>query len=224
MAHSVATHLGLDLDEYDATIRRWIPGYERMLEVAADAVDAAGASHVLDLGAGTGALSAAVLARASADVVELLDVDPEMMKRARARLAGHGERVRFTLRSFDEPFHPCDAFVASLSLHHIPTLEAKTVLFRRAFEALSAGGVLVNGDATMPEDESGRTDMFRYWADHQVKNGIAEDVAWAHFDEWAKEDHYLPLDEELAALRSVGFEAEQVWSAGPIGVVVARKA
>ena len=33
----------------------------------------------------------------------------------------------------------------------------------------------------------------------------------------------MPLDVELAALRGVGFEAEQVWAAGPIGVVVARR-
>jgi len=128
-----------------------------------------------------------------------------------------------TLRSYDDPFEPCDAFAASLSLHHISTLERKTGLFRRAFEALRPGGVLVNADATMPEDAADRQRLFRFWADHQVSHGIAEEDAWRHFEEWADQDTYMPLDVELAALRGVGFEAEQVWAAGPIGVVVARK-
>ena len=34
----VASHLGIQLDEYDARIRTFIPRYERMLDVAADAV------------------------------------------------------------------------------------------------------------------------------------------------------------------------------------------
>jgi len=56
-----------------------------------------------------------------------------------------------------------------------------------------------------------------------VASGIEEERAWVHFEEWADEDTYLPLDEELSVLRSIGFDADRVWNAGPIGVVVARK-
>ena len=75
----------------------------------------------------------------------------------------------------------------------------------------------------MPTGGDERERLYRVWADHLVANGIEEDRAWAHFDEWAREDTYLPLDDELGALRSIGFDAERVWSCGPIGVVVARK-
>jgi tRNA (cmo5U34)-methyltransferase len=223
MAHSVRRHLRVDIDEYDATIRRFIPGYENMLEVAADAVASVRPEHVVDLGAGTGGLSEAILARVEVGRVELLDVDAEMMAQARARLERFGERVTFTLRSYDEPFGPCHAFAASLSLHHIPTLEQKARLFARAFEALVPGGVLVNADASMPDDESERQRLYRHWADHLVASGIPEERAWAHFEEWAEEDRYLPLEAELDALRTAGFQAERVWSDGPIGVVVATK-
>ena len=223
MTHSVRRHLRLEIDDYDATIRRFIPGYERMLATAADAVARVGPDHVVDLGAGTGGLSEALLEPEEVGVVELLDVDPEMLERARSRLERFGDRVRFTLRSYDEPFPPCDALAASLSLHHIPTLEAKAALFRRAFAALRPGGVLVNADVNMPDDETERRALYEHWADHQIRSGIPEDRAWAHFEEWAEEDHYLPLDAELDALRSAGFRAERVWSDGPVGVVVARK-
>ena len=223
MTHSVRRHLRLDIDDYDATIRRFIPGYERMLAVAADAVAQLRPGHVVDLGAGTGGLSEVLLERDEVGTVELLDVDPEMLGRARSRLERFGDRARFTLRSYDEPFEPCDAFAASLSLHHLPTLDGKATLFQRAFEALRPGGVLVNADVNMPDDEEERGTLYRYWADHQVRAGIAEERAWAHFEEWAEEDTYLPLEAELEALRDVGFRAERVWNDGPVGVVVARK-
>jgi tRNA (cmo5U34)-methyltransferase len=223
MTHSVRRHLRVDIDAYDTTIRRFIPGYETMLRVAADAVAGTRPGHVVDLGAGTGALSEALLERDEVGMVELLDVDTEMLDQARARLARFGDRVRFTLRSYAEPFESCAAFAASLSLHHIPDLESKRELFARAFDALPSGGVLVNADANMPPDEDERDALYRYWADHLVASGIEEDRAWAHFEEWAEEDTYLPLELELAALEDVGFKARQVWSDGPIGVVVATR-
>ncbi len=223
MSHSVRRHLRLEIDAYDETIRRFIPAYETMLAVAADAVAAVGPDLVVDLGSGTGALSEVLLERLGVGVVELLDVDSEMMDQARRRLSRFGERVRFTLRSYDEPFQPCDAFAASLSLHHIATLEAKSALYSRVFEALRPGGVFVNADANMPTDRTERERLFRYWTDHLVASGISEDRAWRHFEEWAEEDTYLPLDAELEALAQLGFEADRVWSDGPIGVVVATK-
>ena len=223
MSHSVRKHLGVEIDAYDETIHRFIPGYETALTVAANAVAAVRPGLVVDLGAGTGGLSEVLLERHGVGTVELLDVDSEMMDQAQERLRRFGDRVRFTLRSYDEPFSPCDAFAASLSLHHVPTLEAKSALYARTFGALRPGGVLVNADANMPIDRVERERLYRHWADHLVASGIAEARAWQHFEEWAEEDTYLPLDAELAELARIGFKAECVWTDGPIGVVVAKK-
>ena len=174
MSHSVRRHLRVDIAAYDGTIRRFIPGYEEMLHQAAAAVASACPELVLDLGAGTGALSEAILARSEVGAVELVDVDQEMLDQARARLASFAPRARFSLRSFDDPLPACDAVAASLSLHHVPTLEAKEALFRRTFEALRPGGVLVNADVTMPAVEPERTRAWRGWADHLVASGIEE--------------------------------------------------
>ena len=218
MAHSVRKHLRIKIDEYDEQIRRFIPAYETMLAVAS-----VEPNLVIDLGAGTGGLSELLLGRSRIGTVELVDVDPEMIGKARRRLERFGDRVRFTLRSYDEPFPSCDAFAAALSLHHIPTIEAKALLYVRAFAALRPGGVFVNADTNMPTDRTERDRLFRYWADHMMAGGIPEDRAWKYFDEWAEEDTYLPLEAELEGLARVGFEAECVWHAGPESVVVARK-
>ena len=226
--HRVGKHLNLKIEEYDATIRRWIPGYERMLSEAAKAVAAVNPRFVLDLGSGTGALAQGILQHREVQAVQLVDVDPEMLDQARMRLAPLGDRVQFVLRSFDLPFPECDAIAASLSLHHISTIEAKQALFSRAFDALRPGGVLVNADCCMPneatpESNDERNRLFGLWAEHQVENGVAEATAWQNFEDWSEEDTYLPLNEELGALRSVGFRAERVWNEGPMGVVVASK-
>ncbi|MEE2637025.1 MAG: class I SAM-dependent methyltransferase [Acidobacteriota bacterium] len=223
MAHSVRRHLRLSVEEYDEQIRRFIPGYEEMLGVAADAVAAIAPTLVVDLGAGTGSLSEAVLRRVERTTVQLLDVDPEMLEQARHRLGRWGQRAEFLLRSYDGPLPSCDACAASLSLHHIPTIEAKASLYSRVFAAVRPGGVFVNADANMPTSRSERECIYRYWADHMVACGIPEARAWQHFDEWADEDTYLPLETELTALARAGFEAECVWNDGPQGVVLARR-
>ncbi len=223
VSHSAREHLRLGNDAYDVAIRRFIPGYESMLAVAAEAVSAVEPALVIDLGAGTGALSEALLERRGVGHVELLDVDPEMLDQSRERLERFGERVRFTLRSYFEPLEASDAFAASLSLHHIPTIEKKSAFYRSVFGALRSGGVFVNGDVNMPVDDGERQRLYRYWADHMVASGIQEDRAWQYFEEWSEEDTYLPLEAELAALSRVGFEAERGWHDGPVGVVAARK-
>jgi len=194
-----------------------------MIDTAAREVAAISPGRVVDLGAGTGALAEAILEYPAVGSVELLDIDPEMLERARGRVERFGPRAVPTQRSFDESFAPCDAFSASLSLHHIPTIAAKARLFQRLFEALTPGGVFVNADATMPTDENERVALYSAWADHQVAHGIERDEAYANFLSWSDEDTYLPLAAELEALSAAGFHAERVWHEGPIGVVVARK-
>ena len=223
MSHSVRHHLRLEIDAYDGAIRRWIPGYERMLEEAAAAVAEVAPRRVVDLGAGTGGLTGALLERDEIGGVELLDVDPEMMEQARTRLAGHRDRVRFRLGSFHDTLPDADAMCGSLSLHHIPDMANKRRLYERVYQALGPGGVFVNADATMPADAAAAQPFWRAWADHQIAHGISEDEAYRHFEEWSAEDTYFPLEEELSALTKAGYSAECRWRNGPITVVVARK-
>lgn len=223
MSHSVRRHLRLAVEEYDASIRVFVPGYEDMIRTAADAVAAVEPSLALDLGAGTGALSEALLERPGVGVVEVVDVDGEMLAGARSRLARFGDRARFALRSFHAPLPRCGAVAASLSLHHVPALDEKAALYRRIFLALSPGGVFVNADVTMPEPGPRRDGSYREWADHLVASGVPEERAWRLFDEWALEDTYFPLEDELRLLGEAGFEAERLWSRGVSTVVLARK-
>ena len=232
--HSVRRHLRLEIAAYDETIRRFIPGYEAMIEIAAREV-AAGAAPaggggippgeglVLDLGGGTGALAEAILAHPVVGAVALIDVDEEMLAQAGARLARFGGRVRLHTRSFLDPLPRCDAAAASFALHHVRSMDDKRALYGRIHGALRPGGCFVNADATMPAEPAARDATWRGWADHMIGRGIAEERAFAHFEEWAEEDSYFPLEEELAAMREAGFRADCVWREGPMTVVTGRR-
>ena len=224
MSHSVRRHLRVEVDAYDEIIRRFIPGYETMLVTVARAVAVSRPGLVLDLGAGTGALSEAMLRHEAIGAVELVDVDMEMLDQARVRLERFGSRARFREQSFLDPLPTCDAVAASLALHHIPEMEDKGTLYRRIHASLRPGGVFVNADVVMPSNPVAREAGYALWAAHMVSRGIPEERAYRHFAEWAEEDTYFPVERELEAMASAGFGAGITWHEGPGAVLVGRKA
>ncbi len=223
MGHSVRNHLGIEIQSYDETIRRFIPGYETLLDVASRELVRSRPELVLDLGAGTGALAEAVLLADDTVTVDLIDIDPDMLAQARVRLADFTERARFSGISFLESLPICDGASASLSLHHIRTMQEKRSLYHRIYEATRRGGTFVNADAAVPSEPSARKAVLQEWVEHMVSCGIDEREGYEHLERWASEDTYFPLDEELEAVEAAGFVAECAWRQGPMAVVVGRK-
>jgi tRNA (cmo5U34)-methyltransferase len=226
-AHSVKRHLNVDADGYDVQIRRLIPHYDEMIATGVEVLQALAPAdgHVLDLGGGTGALSAAVLDALPGVRVTLLDVDPEMLAEARRRLAPYSNRVAFREGSFLDPLPAADAVIASLALHHVHELDAKTALYQTIREALSPGGVLLNLDAAVSDGARLNGFVFDRMAERMGDHGIGEQEARGHFAAWAQEDRYFPLDLELGAMRTAGFdEVECVWRRGLSAVTCALRA
>jgi tRNA (cmo5U34)-methyltransferase len=225
--HSVKRHLDVDAHGYDVQIRRFIPYYDDMLATGVELLRALAppAGHVVDLGGGTGALSAAVLDGLPGVRVTVLDVDPDMLSEARRRLSGYGDRVAFTEGSFLDPLPSANAVVASLALHHVHDLQTKTELYRAIYDALSPGGVLVNLDAAVSEGARLNALVFDRWAHRMSEHGMTDSQARDHFAAWSDEDHYFPLEVELGALREAGFdEVECFWRRGASAITCALRA
>jgi hypothetical protein len=127
--HRVAAHLGLAASDYDAQIRRYTPRYDEMIDTVVAIIAGLKAPYVIDLGAGTGALGGAILDRVPQARVRFLDIDPEMLAVAGARVAAHGARAELWRGSFDDALPACDAVVASLALHHVPERDRKRALY-----------------------------------------------------------------------------------------------
>jgi len=216
---SVAAHLGIDLADYDARIRTFIPGYEEMLDVAAAALPKA-TRTIVDLGVGTGALAARCLEAVPKARVFGIDVDPEILAMASRRL---GRRATFAAGSFLRTELPrCDAAVSSFALHHVRTRAAKAALYDRVHAALRPGGRLLSVDCQPAADAGVRRTQMDDWVAH-LRRAYSPTRAARLLDAWAGEDVYVPLDAELDLLRRSGFRVEVLWRRGAFAVLRAAR-
>jgi tRNA (cmo5U34)-methyltransferase len=205
---SVAAHLSIDLREYDARIRTFIPRYEEMLDAAAATVNATRPRVVVDLGIGTGALASRVVRRRGVRIIGI-DEDEAILAVARQRL--NLGRATFIAGSFLRvPIPPCDAIVSSLALHHVESPRAKGALYRRAHAALSPRGIVVTADCFPSSLPTRAADGRRAWLDH-LERSYSPREARAHLRAWAREDFYTTIEQEVALMTAAGFRCDVVW-------------
>ena len=215
---SVASHLGISVREYDRRIRTFIPNYAQMLDEVASMVDPA-AETIVDLGVGTGGLSARCLRRAPAARVIGIDADAEMLPLARRRL---GRRATLKVGNFLRTELPrADVVVATLALHHVRTRGAKVTLYGRIRAALRRGGVLLSGDCHPSANGARWRAQRELWLRHLEKT-YTRPEAEKFLRDWSGEDTYMPLRTELALLEEVGFRAvDVVWRRDAFAVIAA---
>jgi tRNA (cmo5U34)-methyltransferase len=211
--HRVAGHLGVNADDYDRTIRTFIPSYERMIATVVHWLDGhvPPGGLVVDLGAGTGALSAAILDALPDVRVQLLDVDPNMLEVAATRCSPYAGRYELRRARFDEHLPRCHAVVASLALHHVATQEEKRELYRAIFAALEPAGLVVVADALVYPDGPEHDRMIEDVFAHMERNGMSAAEAAAHFAQWQEEDFYVSLPDELALISDAGFPRPDIF-------------
>ena len=202
---------------YDAGMRVLTLGRICPLHAAAAAAATRpAAAEVLEIGCGTGAVTAAMVERGAR--VTALDQSPEMLEQAKARLAGAPDgRVEWLERSAAEidALKPggYDAVVASLSLSEMSASERRYVL-RAAADRLREGGVLVVADEVRPRGVLSRLVV-----------GLARlpQVAAAWLVAGALSH---PIRDLRAELEEAGFRVseERRWLLGSLAVVVAEPA
>jgi tRNA (cmo5U34)-methyltransferase len=218
--HSVSSHLRLDTAEYDRIIRTYIPHYDESRGVQLALLTGAqlqGAVRIVDLGGGTGSLAESILERFPQASVLVRDIDSKMLVLAQARLSRFGNRVELSLGSFADALPPVDAVLSAFALHHIQTLKEKLEVYRRIRESIRPGGVFLNNDAAggpfwpLLRDE---------WATFMADQGFTLQQGYQNLEDWAAEDTYFSVREELEAMAAAGFDnSECFWRRGPVAIV-----
>ena len=176
--------------------------------------------RVLDLGAGYGAVTEAVLHRYYQASVVCLDGSEAMMQHARARLAKYGAQVQLVLKDLADPvWHagvsgPFHAVVSAVALHHL-TDERKQQLCREVFALLLPGGLFLNNDVvdSPPFFQQHFTDLAdRAIQEHEkALTGVLRSVEEIRAERAllmrspGQHSHLAPLSSQLAWWQAAGF-------------------
>ena len=134
---------------YDAARRRLVPGYDLLYGAVLDALGELDPPprRILELGAGTGLLSAMVAeAQPQAELV-LVDGAEAMLDQARKVL---GDRAGYHVADLRDPLPSgeYDAVFSALAIHHLDD-DDKRRLFGRVHDALAPNGVFVNAEQVL---------------------------------------------------------------------------
>jgi tRNA (cmo5U34)-methyltransferase len=208
---------------YEAPRRRLIPPFDAFYGTAVSALEMLGRPprRVLDLGAGTGMLSARVAAEYPDAELVLVDGAPAMLEQARAAL---GDRAEIHVADLADPLPdgPFDAVVSALAIHHLDDA-GKQALFARVCAALPPGGVFVNA-----EQVAGPSPCFdrryREWHEASARAAGTDDAEWAGALERMRHDRPADVGSQLRWLREAGFDAADcLFKDHRFAVLVARR-
>jgi tRNA (cmo5U34)-methyltransferase len=114
------------------------------------------AIRVLDLGAGYGVVSAAVLQVFPAAQITLMDYSAAMLEHARARLAAHAGQLRWAIGDLSAPGWerelegPFDAVVSAAVIHNLRDGPRVRALYAEIARILAPGGAFLNLDHVNP--------------------------------------------------------------------------
>lgn len=211
--------------EYDAQREYVIPALQEFYGAAAWAAEPAAQEPViLDIGAGTGLLSAFMLRKFPNASITLLDIAENMLDVARDRFRGR-DNIHYIVSDYRraELGGPYDIVCSALSIHHLEP-DDKCRLFGRVYAALSPGGIFVNADQADGETPYFRERYLEYWNDF-LRNGPLND---AEHKEILRRRNTLDKNEKLSVqlgwLNKAGFsDVDVVYRNRTFIVTVARK-
>ena len=197
--------------EYDRSRRRLVPGFDELYGAAVRAIPHRSdeSIRVLDLGAGTGLLSAMVAGKFPRSRVTLVDISVEMLRVARRRFTDEPGRFEYRVMDFARKPLPVrdkgyDVVVSALSIHHLMDGD-KRDLFERIHEVLVEGGVFVNADQKLGATPQEESTYQNWWLERVREAGAGEKELDAALHR-IRADKNATLKAQLVWLEEAGFE------------------
>ncbi|MBK8294491.1 MAG: class I SAM-dependent methyltransferase [Solirubrobacterales bacterium] len=191
---------------YEVARNRLIPPFEDFYGTAVEAINLAGpdVSRVIDLGGGTGMLTAMVRDAFPRAQVTLFDGASLMIEKAK-EMYGE-ERITYVEGDLygDLPPGPWDAVVSALAIHHL-TDDGKKHVFESAFEFLRPGGIFVNAEHILGPTAQ-MDHEYRHWHEKCARHNGINDEEWHQAEDRMLADHLSPLAIQLEWLTEAGFE------------------
>lgn len=210
--------------DYDHQRRQLIPCFDDFYGMAAAWVNCDNdAPHILDLGAGTGLFSSFIRSKYPKATLTLIDLSEEMLKEARHRFVDDQAVNYITADYTAYPFpQQYDAVISSLSIHHLPHLDKKT-LFRKVHDLLIEGGTFVNADQAAGTTPFIDNYYMTQWEDAIRQSGLAAEAIEASIER-RKIDLNATAHDQLEWMREAGFsDADCIYKHNGFAVFAALK-
>jgi tRNA (cmo5U34)-methyltransferase len=192
---------------YDRTAAGTMPAYDELHQTLLWGVPFSPTRRfrVLELGVGTGTLTARLLARFPHAELVGVDLSRRMIALGRSKVRRYKDRV--TLVHGDLSDFPTDApydcVLSSLAIHHLEDRQ-KWALFRRVRRALSKDGYFGDADDHLPEDPvfDSRFGQVAQELVGSSANAVSLQRVWHEHEQF---DHPCTLSDEIGHLESAGF-------------------
>ncbi|GGE68436.1 tRNA (cmo5U34)-methyltransferase [Pedobacter psychrotolerans] len=163
--------------------------------------------NILDVGAGTGLMSAFFHEKYPEAKITLVDISSAMLKKAEERFEGN-ENINFLNADFatvDLPENHYDLVVSGLAIHHLPD-ELKQQLFIKIAKTLKSGGWFINADQVLGGTDLAEKIYTENWKNHVAQNpNLTEEEKHSAFER-IKVDIMAPLKPQLEWLENAGLQ------------------
>jgi len=240
------------LDRWDRMQERYLVARSERFRLIADVVAACvgDGCRIVDLGCGTGSLSAVLLGRLPDARVVGIDLDSTLLPLAERRLERFASRATLLRADLRDPLRmeavpgPFDAAVSATALHWV-SADTLSRLYRDLAGLLRPGGVFLNADHVASESPvvqehwlrerqamrdaegtQGAEDWHRFWDAYLAGLGPEAGRARANArGDWEGVEDGMPLAWHFDRLRAAGFTAvDCFWRCGPDAIYGAVKA
>ncbi|MBN2625132.1 MAG: class I SAM-dependent methyltransferase [Spirochaetales bacterium] len=211
----IKSHFEEEAARYDEIIIRLIPYYDQMVEAVASSLpfERERDIHILDLGCGTGTLSAAVGNRFPRARFTLVDLSENMIGLAVKKLGGNRVDSGITGDFLRFEFPDCyDGVISSLALHHLETDRVKADFFNRIYNSLKRGGVFLNADVVLASEENLQQSYMKKWRNYMGRSVPEREIEEVWLTKYRQEDRPAPLTDQMTWLERAGFtKREIIW-------------
>ena len=191
--------------DYDGLIPRLIPRYRKQHDLILQLIPFETNAHikVLDLGAGTGILSALILQAFPQANVLAFDIAEKMLKVCQTNLSAYQERLTLQQGNFAEDNfgNGYDLVVSGLAIHHLDSA-GKQTLFKKLFQSMNSGGILLIRDIVTAATPRLTEQYEQLWRQY-IKASGEDDAAW--FQNYLEEDIPSSVEEQTRWLSEAGF-------------------
>lgn len=190
---------------YDEQRKKLVPCFDDFYgtSVSVASVDTE-TPNILDVGAGTGLLSAFLMERYPEASFTLIDISEKMLDMAKERFRSNSEvkyiAADYSKYNFTEKY---DMVVSALSIHHLED-EEKREFYKRSYSILKENGIFINADQVHGETPFIDNLNKATWRQYVENSGLTEEEIKAGYER-TKLDKDIKLDQQLDWLKESGF-------------------